>query len=322
MKTSSGRLPEGWSVVHRVTVPGKEGETFPTDGVPLGSAAKSYREEAFPAGLSRHQVEAVRRGLEGSDVCVTTRTASAKSLPFYLVGLESILDGGKVLAVYPLKVLGQQEEHRWSQMLGTAAPDRKVGRIDGSVPRSRRPNVLRHSSVVVMTPDIIHAWLLPSLGELVSGSQDVQIILEVSDVIEVPGKSSMELYNLDTGEIEDLGEGPRPGSAPGPLSRGNPWGWRKPSGFGTGYVPCSEGSLVSWADRAGFMTRINGGLARACRQCPAIRSTRNTRSRHWYAIQCPLGDRAKDGVGSQHTRLSEEVGRWRSHRAYSVTHIP
>ena len=41
----------------------------------------------------------------------------------------------------------------------------------------------------------------------VSGSKDVQIILEISDVIEVPGKSSMGRYNLDTGEIEDLGEG-------------------------------------------------------------------------------------------------------------------
>ncbi len=64
----------------------------------------------------------------------------------------------------PGKSLGQQEDHRWSHMLRTAAPDKKVGRIDGSVARSSLLNVLRNSSLVVMTPDIIHAWVLPSLG--------------------------------------------------------------------------------------------------------------------------------------------------------------
>lgn len=37
----------------------------------------------------------------------------------------------------------------------------KVGRIDGSVKdMKQRLNTLRKCSVVIMTPDVVHAWLL------------------------------------------------------------------------------------------------------------------------------------------------------------------
>lgn len=118
-------------------------------------------------GLYVHQKKAIKYGVRGNNICLLTGTASGKSLPFYALGIESITKNkdAKVIAVYPLKALGREQEKRWQKALQTAGLMARVGRIDGDVKTPERKTILKNCQVVVMTPDIIHSWLLPNTGE-------------------------------------------------------------------------------------------------------------------------------------------------------------
>ena len=68
-----------------------------------------------------------------------------------------------MLALYPAKALIRDQLDKWndaSRRVGLA-----VGFIDGSVPRAQRMGILRSKSIVLMTPDVAHAWLASSLQE-------------------------------------------------------------------------------------------------------------------------------------------------------------
>ena len=43
-------------------------------------------------------------------------------------------------------------------------PEQSIGRIDGSVDIRKREAVLERAQVVVMTPDVCHAWLMSRLS--------------------------------------------------------------------------------------------------------------------------------------------------------------
>lgn len=181
----------GWSVAATLTQEGREGRHVPLDEVPCGPAARRYFARAFPRGPYAHQADALRRLAAGRNVCLATGTASGKSAVFYARALDVLsapFDGAstrpaaradepgpRVLALYPLKALATEQEERWALALqeafpnpspGAGRPQRpRVGRIDGSVPVRSRPDVLQVSSVVVATPDVLHSWLLPHVGE-------------------------------------------------------------------------------------------------------------------------------------------------------------
>lgn len=70
-----------------------------------------------------------------------------------------------MVALYPLKALGSEQAERWSKAMLDAGLDINVGYVDGSVSMSERLSILERSRVVVMTPDIIHAWLLRKTSE-------------------------------------------------------------------------------------------------------------------------------------------------------------
>jgi DEAD/DEAH box helicase domain-containing protein len=86
---------------------------------------------------------------------------------FYSVIIEqlSVDPSSKVLAVYPLKALGREQEERLGLALQAAGINALVRRIDGQVPSHCRLGMLKEASVLIATPDIIHAWLLSSVGE-------------------------------------------------------------------------------------------------------------------------------------------------------------
>lgn len=108
-----------------------------------------------------HQHIAISRFLEGANVAVTTPTASGKTLIFNTCALEMLSrnPNARIAAIYPLKALASEQETRWQTTLREAGIDAKVGRIDGDVQTQERLNLLKTCRVLVMTPDIIHAWL-------------------------------------------------------------------------------------------------------------------------------------------------------------------
>lgn len=149
----------GLNLVDRMTFDEQSGRFAPA---PFELAPKVYEslKGEFPGGLYVHQVEAIQSILDGSDVCIATPTASGKSLIFMASAGDSILTSpnSKVLALYPIKALIQDQVAKWKQMFDPLGIS--IGYIDGSVPMHDRFNILKRSSVILMTPDVMQAWLL------------------------------------------------------------------------------------------------------------------------------------------------------------------
>ncbi len=158
---------KGWSVAERLALPGREGKYFPCDDLPLSRESANFLKSSFPTGIYGHQKEAIKSFLSGENVCITTGTASGKSLPFYVTAMEKLVSDPKarVIVVYPLKALGREQEDRWISSLQKAGIDARVGRIDGQTPMQSRMAILRNSRILIMTPDIIHAWLLSHVSD-------------------------------------------------------------------------------------------------------------------------------------------------------------
>ncbi|MEJ5226814.1 DEAD/DEAH box helicase [Thermodesulfovibrio sp.] len=157
----------GWQVVYKHLIPSRSKEVYSIDDLELSEFNKRYLNSSFPNGLYKHQKEALKRFINGQNVCITSGTASGKSLVFYVGAIEKISadPDAKVIAIYPLKALGKEQEERWIQALRAAGLTYAVGRIDGQVDTNRRLPILDNSQIVIFTPDIIHAWLLSNLSQ-------------------------------------------------------------------------------------------------------------------------------------------------------------
>ena len=120
-----------------------------------------------PGGLWAHQAQSLEALGRGENAVVSTGTASGKSLVFRsLVFHKMFLDpASRALVFYPLKALAADQLRGWKEMARLLKLDEDVvGRIDGSVPVGNREKVLRDARIVVMTPDVCHAWLMSRLS--------------------------------------------------------------------------------------------------------------------------------------------------------------
>src|SRR5579884_1880458 len=155
-----------WVKNYEMALAGRKKQTVQADDLHLSPATAKFLRSTFSGMLYRHQGAAVEAFLRGRDVCLTTGTASGKSLAFYIAGLEALQQQptSKILVSYPLKALGREQEDRWQDALNSAGLGIRVGRIDGQVPAASRLDILKRSRVLIMTPDIIHAWLLSNLS--------------------------------------------------------------------------------------------------------------------------------------------------------------
>lgn len=158
----------GWDVIDTITIPAREGKYYEYTDIGLSSYSVMLSEIISSSqGIYLHQKEAIKHVLSGQNVCIFTGTASGKSLVFHISAIEKILEDTdtKVLAIYPLKALGQEQHKRWTNAFKSAGLNIVAGRIDGQTPMSERLNILRKSQVIIMTPDVIHAWLMYNLNE-------------------------------------------------------------------------------------------------------------------------------------------------------------
>jgi DEAD/DEAH box helicase domain-containing protein len=69
----------------------------------------------------------------------------------------------RVVAFYPVRALIQDQLEKWKSMLDPLGFS--VGFIDGSVDTKQRADILLHHRVVLMTPDVAHAWFMSSLAD-------------------------------------------------------------------------------------------------------------------------------------------------------------
>lgn len=169
-----------WKIVDVLATQPRPAELFGVDDLPLQPAARAFLAHGYPGGIYRHQKEALQRALRGDNVCLVTGTASGKSLVFQTAAVDLLErdPSARVMAIYPMKALGNEQRDRWEKALADAgihsdsAPaalagggEGLVGRIDGNVPPGFRLGILERARVVVFTPDIIHAWLFSNLKE-------------------------------------------------------------------------------------------------------------------------------------------------------------
>lgn len=157
----------GWIEAGVVHLPARAAHMVLVHTLPSGKAVKRYLQRAFPGGIYQHQADAAVCAANFENFAVTTSTASGKTLCFHLAAMESLttLPDAKVIVLYPQKALGAEQEERWRSALTIAGIDAQVGRIDGQVASQQREAILDRCRVVILTPDVMHAWLLNNFGK-------------------------------------------------------------------------------------------------------------------------------------------------------------
>lgn len=159
-----------FTVVERFDLPERPARYAPLPRFLLDSSVGYHVNSVLKAlggQLWLHQAEAIEALGRGENVVVSTGTASGKSLIFRAVAFHKALLAPKsrTLVFYPLKALAADQMRGWKKMAQELElPDDFVGRIDGSVPVKDREVVLKTSRIVVMTPDVCHAWLMYRLA--------------------------------------------------------------------------------------------------------------------------------------------------------------
>lgn len=157
-----------WNIVHKKEIAEKKGEYFNYEDLDISSITKSFLKKKYPNGIYNHQRRSIKKYVQGADVCISTSTSSGKTLAFQTCALETLVKNptAKIIAIYPIKALAAEQENKWRNTFLEAGLSLKVGKIDGSVTDSKeRIRIIKECSVVIMTPDVIHAWLL-SIGNL------------------------------------------------------------------------------------------------------------------------------------------------------------
>ena len=159
-------VEHGWQLQWEETRPAREAISVSTEDLGLDKASKrSLEKHNFQ--VYRHQHEAISCFLNGANLAVTTPTASGKTLIFNTCAIETLCRDPKarIVAICPLKALASEQESRWKVALREAGVEVKVGRIDGDVPVNDRLKLSKECRVLVLTPDIIHAWLFFNIAK-------------------------------------------------------------------------------------------------------------------------------------------------------------
>ena len=135
----------------------------------LNGPAWAVASEIAPDGqLWDHQARALELLTQDHHVVIATGTASGKTLIFQVWTMDLLATNPQatVLAFYPTKALANDQVHRWRQSCAALGlPPDTVGQIDGDVhPMERRNAIIGNSRIVIMTPDVCHAWLLRTAG--------------------------------------------------------------------------------------------------------------------------------------------------------------
>lgn len=204
-----------WQVGHIRELPGRSPRYVSWSGLPLAPATQRLLSSV--PGLYQHQVEAVEAFLKGGNVCLTTGTASGKTLAFHACALEVLARDftSRVAVLYPLKALSRQQEERWQSAMRACDlpnPHVAVGRIDGDTESSKRSKVLQNSRIVLFTPDIIHVWLMSHLNEspVKSFLRNLKLVIidEAHTYTGVFGSNAAFLFRRLQHAVTALGGGP------------------------------------------------------------------------------------------------------------------
>ena len=140
---------------------------------PVGDLIKNHTGNNM---LWEHQSAALQELLNGHNTVIATGTASGKSLIFqaWTFYQLNINPQATTIVFDPLRALAEDQLQSWKRMAEqNGMSSETVTKIDGSIPIPDRENMLRQASIVIMTPDVCHAWLMRN-----SNSRVVQEFIE------------------------------------------------------------------------------------------------------------------------------------------------
>jgi len=155
-----------FNIIESFDVPGRQAEFAPIPEF-LNAQIADYMSRRSSLGLWTHQARALEDLSHGDNVVISTGTASGKSLIFQALTLHKVLDSpdSRALVFYPLKALIADQLSDWFDMvqeIGMKESD--IGQIDGSIDIVEREAIMQTSKIVLMTPDVCHAWMMSRIG--------------------------------------------------------------------------------------------------------------------------------------------------------------
>ena len=140
-------------------------KSSPRKDGPLPAHIQGTRTAAIHQGKTvyTHQAKSLETLAQGDNLVVATPTASGKTLIFHLHAF-SMLEAdpnARTLVLYPAKALANDQLDRWQAAAQTCdAGPAVIAQITGDVPTRDRTAILDHSRIILMTPDVLHAWLI------------------------------------------------------------------------------------------------------------------------------------------------------------------
>jgi DEAD/DEAH box helicase domain-containing protein len=146
--------------------------------VDLHAQVRKQLEQLYPAGIYRHQAIAIQYLIKGHDICLATSTASGKTAVFTSFAAHKILSSNKdskILAIYPAKALIEDQELRWRELFEPMGL--QVGVIHGGRPMKEREEILASSDAVLITPDVVHAWLLGNISQFYDFVSRISLVI-------------------------------------------------------------------------------------------------------------------------------------------------
>jgi DEAD/DEAH box helicase domain-containing protein len=207
----------GFKTIRHFPIPERIGITRNISMLNLSANSSTFLNKAIQGEIWEHQFDAIDHATKNENICLATSTSSGKSIVFYTLGIEKLVKNpkAKILAVYPLRALAKQQEGNWEKALTDAnLSNLCVGRIDGSnsgQPEIRK-KILKDCSIVVITPDTIHMFLLGKLSDSIIGNSikefltktELIVLDEVHTYTGVFGSNSAYLYRRLNHTIDRL----------------------------------------------------------------------------------------------------------------------
>lgn len=170
----------GFNICHKKVEAKRDAIYVSRNKIGLSKRSLKFLEGRGIDALWAHQANAIIESIRGNNVCITTSTSSGKTEVFQISAIEALEKNrtSKVLAIYPMKALNRQQLERWERT------GYSIGKIDGDITDiSTREKTLSDSRIVIMTPDVMHTFLLGKINDNKIGKCIKEFIKSVSLVI-------------------------------------------------------------------------------------------------------------------------------------------
>ncbi len=115
--------------------------------------------------LYSHQREAFDAITRGEHTLLVSRTASGKTLSFFLPVVNRYITekpSSSTLLLYPTKALSRDQESGFGPLLQAAGKSGRLGTFDGDTPREEREKIQKSSDFIITNPDMLHGGILPN----------------------------------------------------------------------------------------------------------------------------------------------------------------